>query len=811
MDRRTLIFLIGMTALFFAMHQWFDPGLGDYVTQPQSEILTEINFSDRQTTPSLLTEAQKKNLDIVPLYYDVELTKFASLGVRQDDNCIVLSWDKDLPKDLYSEATDATVGEKLRLNLQVKPKEEGSPALYTFYPLSKITIPQVPKEENSPIQLIYFIKDQAYKIEGTTEGDERLTLSARPPTNALVFIKINNQWQIFGTYYPEDNNLLHLNQEPMFDNFVVLSFPSTEETAQDFSQEKYYVLENEYQQLVFSNLNGALAEINLPFQTETNQKSVVRPIEIDRLIAEDYVRNDSFPQLPYYLPDGSGGAQNEPKQPKFGGYYPLLRRNLVGKTKQLLTKINPHSYATNVYKIGEESDTKIYQLKRYEKDLIEFEYSDGSRRITKTYTFAKKNPEMAPYTLNLNVKVDGDARDLVMTSGLPEVELISGKFDPTLKFRTTTNQKRKVENISRPKDEVQFQFISPDWICNGNGFFGIIIDPVTQAGSGFSVYNVPGDLAPTRLSLIDAQYQRFPVDNYPAYAMHMPLKSQSRETKFRIFTGPFDKKILQRVDQTFTRASEGYFPDYTACQTYHGWFSFISQPFSKFLALILNFFYILTHSWGFSIILLTIALRLMLYPLNSTSMRSMAKMQKVTPKVTALQEKYKKDPQRARLEIMTLYKKEGVNPLGGCLPTLIQMPFLLGMLNLLKSSFQFRGVSFVPGWIDNLTAPDILFSWTYPLPFLGNSFHLLPILLGACMFFQQRLMSKIKPGSTPTDQQKQSKMMGNVMTIAFTFLFYHFPSGMNIYWISTTALGVLQQWWIQKKIMEGDTKQIKGK
>jgi len=227
--------------------------------------------------------------------------------------------------------------------------------------------------------------------------------------------------------------------------------------------------------------------------------------------------------------------------------------------------------------------------------------------------------------------------------------------------------------------------------------------------------------------------------------------------------------------------------------------------------LILNFFYILTHSWGFSIILLTIALRLMLYPLNSTSMRSMAKMQKVTPKVTALQEKYKKDPQRARLEIMTLYKKEGVNPLGGCLPTLIQMPFLLGMLNLLKSSFQFRGVSFVPGWIDNLTAPDILFSWTYPLPFLGNSFHLLPILLGACMFFQQRLMSKIKPGSTPTDQQKQSKMMGNVMTIAFTFLFYHFPSGMNIYWISTTALGVLQQWWIQKKIMEGDTKQIKGK
>ncbi len=279
--------------------------------------------------------------------------------------------------------------------------------------------------------------------------------------------------------------------------------------------------------------------------------------------------------------------------------------------------------------------------------------------------------------------------------------------------------------------------------------------------------------------------------------MHIPIMARPGKTDYRLFLGPFDKSILKQVDRTFTDHTTGYCPDYSGAQSYHGWFAFISQPFAKFLFVIMNFFHTVTGSWGISIILLTVVLRLMLYPLNNWSMRSNAKMQKLAPKVKELQEKYKKDKKRSQMEMMSLYRKEKVNPLGGCFPILIQLPFLFGMFDLLKSSFELRGATFIPGWINNLTAPDVLFSWSYPIPFFGTSFHLLPVMLGVIMYFQQKVMSA---GKAATDQQKQQRSMGNIMTIVFTVMFYHFPSGLNLYWISSMLLGILQQWLVNKKI-----------
>src|SRR4029079_8667275 len=111
-----------------------------------------------------------------------------------------------------------------------------------------------------------------------------------------------------------------------------------------------------------------------------------------------------------------------------------------------------------------------------------------------------------------------------------------------------------------------------------------------------------------------------------------------------------------------------------------------------------------------------------------------------------------------------LYRERGVNPLSGCLPMLIQMPFLIGMFDLLKSTFELRGASFIPGWIDDLAAPDVLFRWQTPIFFIGNEFHLLPIILGVVMFLQQRLMSSApSDANLMTDQQRQQRVMGNVM------------------------------------------------
>ena len=153
------------------------------------------------------------------------------------------------------------------------------------------------------------------------------------------------------------------------------------------------------------------------------------------------------------------------------------------------------------------------------------------------------------------------------------------------------------------------------------------------------------------------------------------------------------------------------------------------------------------------------------------------------------------------MAIVALYREKGVNPLTGCFPILIQIPFLIGMFDLLKSVFELRGASFIPGWIDNLTAPDVVFSWNYPLFFFGTSLHLLPVLLGGVMFLQQKLSSPLpKSDKALTDQQKQQKLMGNIMVIVFTVMFYHFPSGLNIYWLSSMGLGIVQQWMTNKKM-----------
>ena len=200
--------------------------------------------------------------------------------------------------------------------------------------------------------------------------------------------------------------------------------------------------------------------------------------------------------------------------------------------------------------------------------------------------------------------------------------------------------------------------------------------------------------------------------------------------QFRAVCRPFEDDILKKVDATYSDPSTGYNPDFIAAISFHGWFSFISEPFAKFLFILMQVFLQDHHLLGISIILLTLALRIMLYPLNAWSIKSTIKMQQIAPKVAAIQEKYKKDPKRAQMEIMNLYREKGVNPLTGCFPLLIQLPFLIGMFDLLKSTFELRGASFIPGWIDNLTAPDVLFSWNYPIFFFGTDFHLLPFLLG---------------------------------------------------------------------------------
>ena len=562
--------------------------------------------------------------------------------------------------------------------------------------------------------------------------------------------------------------------------------------------EKFYVLENEHQQLVFSNYGGAIAEINLPLKSKSHPDSVIHPVSFDEILEDKYPAVDHFPSRSYTNYKGE-----EITETPIGGYYPLLRRPISNKQT-----IPVEYYSMNISSDKTNIGGKKYSVGRFTKNSIEFTLHDSGRTITKSYVFSEK----APYFFDVNINVSGNKDDLWLNTGVCEVELSSNRAIPAMKYRITTKGKGKVENLKIPSEAVTKieNVLAPDWICNSSGFLGIIMDPLSPIDPGYKLSVIPGIDIPTKLSVIDPQYELYPAKKYPAYAMYMPLSSTNSKNHFRIFAGPFQRSLLKTADKIYADPAKGYNPDYIGTQSFHGFFSFISGPFSKLLMLLMNFFYTITHSWGIAIILLTIALRAMLYPLNSWSLKSNERMQNVAPKIKLLQERYKKDPKRLQMETMKLYKQEGVNPLSGCFPILIQLPFLIGLFDLLKSSFDLRGVTFIPGWINDLTAPDVLFSWSDPIFFLGTEFHFLPILIGIIMYVQQKMTMKLPTDKSQlTDQQKQQKMMTTIMPILLTFVFYKMPSGLNIYFLTSTLLGILQQWIIKRKTTQPNLKRVK--
>lgn len=549
--------------------------------------------------------------------------------------------------------------------------------------------------------------------------------------------------------------------------------------------ESFYVLENDYQQLVFSTKGGSLAEINLPLRNQ-NPKSYVNEIDFDREILAQSPQNARFPLNAYSTPNGKQA------EGKLGGYYPLLRRGLNG------IPLPAEYYGLNINGEDPRIANATYRVTRFEENLIEFQGSVGQAQITKTYTIPKE--QSGPYCLNLDIRVDGNPQGLWLSSGVPDVEIVSNSYTPLLRIQVTKNKLSEVDTIDLPKKGAIHEMnISPNWISNCNGFLGVIMDPLEPTQPGYKTVQIDGNNLPTRLTLIDPGYNLYPPADYPGYQTQLPLKAGL--TTFRIFAGPYDNSLLKDLDALYEKPLENYNPDYVSALSIQGWFSFISQPFAKFLALLMDMFYAITHSWALSIVLLTIALKAMMFPLNNWSIRSTAKMQELAPKVKIIQERYKKDPKKVQMETMNLYRESGANPMTGCIPALLQMPFLIGMFYLLKSSFPLRGAMFIPGWIDDLSAPDVLFTWSQPIWFIGNEFHLLPILMGVTMFLQQKLTSKLpKDPSQLSETEKQQKMMGNMMSVLFTVMFYNFPSGLNIYFMLSNLLGIAQQVWTMKKM-----------
>ena len=189
------------------------------------------------------------------------------------------------------------------------------------------------------------------------------------------------------------------------------------------------------------------------------------------------------------------------------------------------------------------------------------------------------------------------------------------------------------------------------------------------------------------------------------------------------------------------------------------------------------------HSYGLAIIFLTVLIRVIFWPLNKKSMDSTRRMQEIQPLMAAVREKYKDNPQRQQQETMRLYKEHKINPLGGCLPMLIQIPVFFALFVVLRGAIELRYSSFL--WIADLSTPENLFADKLPV-----AINILPILMGLTMWWQQKL--------TPTSDPQQQKMM-LMMPILFTVLFYNFPSGLSLYWTTNQVLMIVQLTTMKKK------------
>lgn len=244
------------------------------------------------------------------------------------------------------------------------------------------------------------------------------------------------------------------------------------------------------------------------------------------------------------------------------------------------------------------------------------------------------------------------------------------------------------------------------------------------------------------------------------------LRLPPGERSVSVYAGPKDIDVLAQAGVELERAVS------------LGWFGFIARP----LLALLKWFHQMVGNYGVAIIILTVLIKILFYPLTQMSMKSMKRMQGVQPKMMEIKEKHKDDRERMNREIMELYRREKVNPAGGCLPILIQIPIFIALYQALMYSIEIRHAPFV-WWINDLSAPEDLFA--IPLGGFSIPIRLLPLVMGASMFLQQKL-------SPQAGDPRQAQIM-MLMPIVFTFMFWGFPSGLVLYWLVNNILSILQQ------------------
>ncbi|RMH58593.1 MAG: membrane protein insertase YidC [Candidatus Hydrogenedentota bacterium] len=329
--------------------------------------------------------------------------------------------------------------------------------------------------------------------------------------------------------------------------------------------------------------------------------------------------------------------------------------------------------------------------------------------------------------------------------------LVKGQYSQGGKLKTAKTALGffdKIKGPPAPPREV-------DWAALENRYFAVVFLPERK---------------------IDANFTRDDQGRIHLWFLLPPFELARGEEKtfsFRVYAGPKKTKFLAALSpalQKLDGMEPRLFPS--------------NISFARWMVWLLEWIESKVGNWGAAIIILTFLVRLILFPLAQYQYKSMARMQKLKPQIDAVQQKYAEDKQRLQQELMKVYREAGVNPLGGCLPLIIQMPILIGLFIALENAIELRGVPFI-WWVKDLSVPDTI-AYLFGIPI-----NPLPIAMGVTMVLQQRLTP------TPTADPSQKQMM-TIMMIFMTVLFYNFPSGLCLYWLTQNILSMGQQYAIMK-------------
>jgi YidC/Oxa1 family membrane protein insertase len=426
---------------------------------------------------------------------------------------------------------------------------------------------------------------------------------------------------------------------------------------------------------------------------------------------------------------------------------------------------------------GSARPEKVFFEPKKITDLIwefsrEFPAPQGGRfTLTKRYEFRP-----GEYLFELTIFLDGGNSVQSFNFNGAAYTLASGpqigpRFEKLDAYETRNFLSYKAKLKTEKAGEVTPQ---PSWGAIAGKYFTLVALPyVNQFDMVFSNLSEPGLAAASRILI-----QR-------------PASSGPRiEDTYQFYLGPKNQESLSVYDN----GRNSWKLDKTGLIEIANTRGFLA-PLEWILKLFLMFFVKIIPNYGVAIILVTLLVKLLMFPLTRKGSESTLRMQTLAPKVKEIQEKYKDNPQKMNAEMAAFYKKEGYNPLSGCLPMLIQIPIFFAMYSLFNNHFDLRGAMFIPGWIPDLSLPESVFHFeNFTIPILGwTDLRLLPfIYVGS-----QLLYGKV----TQTPDQKgtaQMKMMLYAMPIIFFFILYNVPSGLLLYWIMSNVLTMVQQVSINK-------------